>query len=393
MIKKRLITLAFLIALTGFFTAAMVSISLADAIQDKKEIAAALSQKQSEEAKLAKQKQALEKEVTDLQQRLVNMSKDLRNAENSLSEISKKLKNLNTQKSDLSKQLYQGHGHMGGLVTAAQRFGRTSTPTMLVAADPLDAARAARVMKSMIPTMHARSTALQTRLDTLNRLEKNIAAEKSAQAKKLSEINSQENNLSRTLEKRKALYQQTEAERQKQRADIARLTKEAKTLDELVQKINLPIAKPDRPKNARTAHNRSSAAPPPDMIFDPVAGAVRITFGATDDLGAPSKGITYNARSGARVSTPLAGKVRFAGPFKKYKHILIIEHADGYHSLIAGLGQVDTIVGAALSAGEPVGRVADAQTEEHPLYYELRHNGNPVNPQKILIAQRKQDKI
>lgn len=390
MIKQLLTATAFLVVLTGF-TAVMAWPSYADAPQDKEKISAALSEKKSEAAKLAKQKEALEKEVSALRQKLVNMSKDLRRAELSLTETSKKLKDLNAQKSDLARQLYQEHGHMGGLVTAAQRFGRTSTPTMLVEAEPLDAARAARVMKSMIPALHAKSAALQARLDTLNQLEKDIAAEKSAKEKKLSDINAQEAKLARALEKRKALYHQTEAEREKQRADIARLTKEAKTLDDLVQKINLPLAKPGRPKSERMANSKSNIAP--DMAFAPVAGALRIAFGATDDLGAPSKGITYNARSGARVSTPLAGKVRFAGPFKKYKHILIIEHADGYHSLIAGLGQVDTIVGASLAAGEPVGSVADAQTEEHPLYYELRHNGTPVNPQKILIAQRKQDKI
>lgn len=359
--------------------------------RDKEAVSAEISKKQSEAARLAKETKDIEAEVEALKQKLVTMSRDLQTTENGLAETSQKLKELNKEKSVLARKLYQEQGRMGGLVTAAQRFNRTSTPTMLVQSDPLDAARAARVMKSMIPAIHAKSAALQAKIETLSRLEQDIAHEKSAKAKKLSSINAQEAKLAAALEKRKALYHQTEAERKKQQADIARLTKEAKTLDELVQKINLPIAKPAaNAKAPRTAGNKHDKTP--HMMYAPVAGSIRTAFGATDDLGAPSKGITYNARSGARVSTPLAGKVRFAGPFKKYKHILIIEHAGGDHSLIAGLGQGDTIVGASLAAGEPVGSAADTQTDEHPVYYELRHNGAPVNPHKILIAQRKQDK-
>jgi len=381
------------------FAAALTLLAAAPAVaekapRNKETVSAELSKKQSEAAKLAKETKNIEAEVEALQQKLVRMSRDLRAAENGLAETSRKLKELNAEQAALAKQLYQEHGRMGGLVTAAQRFSRTSTPTMLVEADPLDAARAARVMKSMIPALHARSAALQAQLEALSKLEQNIAEEKSARAKKLSGINAQEAKLSEALQERKALYHQTEAERKKQQAEVTRLTREAKTLEELVEKVSLPIAKPSvaaaLAKPPRTAGNKNDAAP--DNMYAPVVGSIRTSFGGMDDLGASSKGITYNARSGARVSTPLAGKVRFAGPFRKYKHILIIEHAGGYHSLIAGLGQVDTIVGASLAAGEPVGRVADTQTEEHPVYYELRHNGAPVNPQKILIAQRKQDK-
>jgi len=352
--------------------------------RDKKTISAAISKTQSEQAALKKQSETLQTEVDQLKDKLVSMAKDIRHTEDSLSDTSEKLKSLKAQKKKLSEKLYNEHGRMGGLVTAAQRFNRTSTPTMLVENAPLDAARAALVMKSMIPALHAKSALLRDQLDQISKLEADIAEQQADKSRALSRIHAQEKELASALEKRKALYHQTEAERSKQKAEVARLTKEAKTLDDLVEKINIPVAKP-----ARTARVENSA---PSGLIAPVSGTVRTSFGGTDDLGAASKGITYNARSGARVSTPLAGKVRFAGPFRKYKHILIIEHPEGYHSLISGLGRVDTVVGASLAAGEPVGTVAETEAENHPVYYELRHNGAPVNPQKILIAQRKQDK-
>ena len=352
--------------------------------RDKKTISTEISKTQAAQVELEKQSETLQTEVDQLKDKLVSMAKDMRHTEDSLADTSEKLKSLKTQKRKLAAKLYDEHGRMGGLVTAAQRFNRTSTPTMLVENAPLDAARAALVMKSMIPALHAKSTLLRDQLDQIGKLEADIAEQQSDKSRALSRIHAQEKELASSLEKRKALYHQTEAERSKQKAEVARLTKEAKTLDDLVEKIKLPVAKPARTSNAdKTA---------PSGLIAPVSGTIRTSFGGTDDLGAASKGITYNARSGAGVSTPLAGKVRFAGPFRKYKHILIIEHPEGYHSLISGLGRVDTVVGASLAAGEPVGIVAETEAENHPVYYELRHNGAPVNPQKILIAQRKQDK-
>ncbi|WP_245986647.1 murein hydrolase activator EnvC family protein [Azospirillum thermophilum] len=77
---------------------------------------------------------------------------------------------------------------------------------------------------------------------------------------------------------------------------------------------------------------------------------------------------------------PQAGSIMFAGPFKGYGQILIVEHGNGYHSLIAGLGRIDTAVGKRVAAGEPVGLMpADGSPD---LYFELRRNGQPINPQR-----------
>jgi septal ring factor EnvC (AmiA/AmiB activator) len=58
---------------------------------------------------------------------------------------------------------------------------------------------------------------------------------------------------------------------------------------------------------------------------------------------------------------------------------LIIEHGDGYHSLLAGLERIDVTVGQVLVAGEPVGIVKSGE-EKPSLYLELRRNGQPIDP-------------
>jgi septal ring factor EnvC (AmiA/AmiB activator) len=76
--------------------------------------------------------------------------------------------------------------------------------------------------------------------------------------------------------------------------------------------------------------------------------------------------------------------VRYTGPFKNYGQLVIIEHQKGYHSLVAGLDRIDTVVGQSVSAGEPVGILGPAPDGGKPsVYYELRHKGQPVNPARF----------
>ncbi|WP_040846692.1 murein hydrolase activator EnvC family protein, partial [Nitrospirillum viridazoti] len=97
-----------------------------------------------------------------------------------------------------------------------------------------------------------------------------------------------------------------------------------------------------------------------------------------DAVGTTSRGVRISARAGSPVVAPYEGSVVFAGPFKGYGLILIVEHPNGYHSLIAGLGRIDTRVGQRVLTGEPMGAMASDGTPT--LYFELRRGGQPINP-------------
>jgi septal ring factor EnvC (AmiA/AmiB activator) len=114
-------------------------------------------------------------------------------------------------------------------------------------------------------------------------------------------------------------------------------------------------------------------------LLSPASGELMRRYGENDELGVTSKGLTFETRPAAQVIAPYDGRVLFAGPFRGYGQILIIEHGDGYHSLLAGLDRVESPVGQWLVAGEPVGVMPKGATKPH-LYLELRHNGQPINP-------------
>lgn len=119
----------------------------------------------------------------------------------------------------------------------------------------------------------------------------------------------------------------------------------------------------------------------------PAKGKVISRFGHTNDVGVATKGINIATRKNAQVIAPYDGQVAFAGPFRGYGLLLIIEHGEGYHTLLAGMARIDATVGQRLLGGEPVGVMG--QDEARPsLYVELRRNGQPVNPMPWLTAQK-----
>ncbi len=130
---------------------------------------------------------------------------------------------------------------------------------------------------------------------------------------------------------------------------------------------------PARPKNLR-----AFAAARGAMVM-PVAGRLKRRYGESDEFGAASKGILVLAPAGGRVVAPFDGRIEFAGPFRGYGQILIIEHGDGYHSLLAGLERIDGVVGQWLVSGEPVG-IMPTGDREAALYLELRRHSEPINP-------------
>lgn len=133
----------------------------------------------------------------------------------------------------------------------------------------------------------------------------------------------------------------------------------------------------ERPANVR-------AFPPGDaipLLIMPVRGRLVLSYGqraaGADSI---SKGISIATRTNAQVVAPYDGQIVYAGAFRGYGQILIIEHGGRYHTLLAGLDRIDAVAGQWILAGEPIGVMGSSQERSPELYLELRHAGQPVNP-------------
>ena len=141
-----------------------------------------------------------------------------------------------------------------------------------------------------------------------------------------------------------------------------------------------PAATPADVAAAPPAPSPSSTAPPPRYRL-PVDGRLVAAFGSRDDSGIRRNGLQLLPRSGAQVVAPGGGRIVFAGPYRGYGTIVIIEHANGWTSLVTGLSELAARVGQNVVAGSPLGM---AQLRDPAVTLELRREGEPVNPLEFI---------
>lgn len=124
----------------------------------------------------------------------------------------------------------------------------------------------------------------------------------------------------------------------------------------------------------------------PALAVMPVDGQIVSQFGEAQT--APlDRGIFIQAAPGSRIVAPRAGTVVFAGPFQRYGQLLIIDHGDGYHTLLSGFDWLGVSEQTAVEAGQLVGSLASDRQGNSRLYLELRRRGKPSNPLPWLAAR------
>jgi septal ring factor EnvC (AmiA/AmiB activator) len=107
----------------------------------------------------------------------------------------------------------------------------------------------------------------------------------------------------------------------------------------------------------------------------PVSGRVVTGVGEISDAGVHARGVTLETASNAPVVAPAAGRIAYAGPFRGYGQVLIIDHGRGWHSVITDLAAVEVASGRAVQRGRRIGR---ASIDDPQVTVELRRNGRPV---------------
>lgn len=138
--------------------------------------------------------------------------------------------------------------------------------------------------------------------------------------------------------------------------------------------VTLPLEKPVTVRPFPQSPAKSS-------LMMPARGdLVRIFGDPVAQEGDHSKGISIKTRNKAQVVAPYDGRVAYAGEFRGYGQILIIEHGGRYHTLLAGLDRILAVEGQWVLAGEPIGVMSGADNVDPILYLELRQSGQPINP-------------
>ncbi len=159
------------------------------------------------------------------------------------------------------------------------------------------------------------------------------------------------------------------------------LATEARNLRELTQRASAASRSRDR-----TAP-RGNGSSVPVSWRAPVRGSIIRAFGARDGEGLASQGVLLRTPSGVQVIAPASAEITFAGVFRSYGRVLILDIDEGYALVLTGLENTLVSVGDRVRAGQPVGEMTESDTAAPELYVEVRHNGRPVDPGRWLSAQ------
>jgi septal ring factor EnvC (AmiA/AmiB activator) len=338
-------------------------------------------------AALAEKTAKMEKELEARRKSLTATAAQVRAGEAALSKLETEQNGLADSVEQQTAILTADKARLAELTAGLVRLARIPPGGLLTAFDaPVDAARAEMLLQAALDATNDAARRTEQEIARLNETDQKLAAKRLETERQSGLLKSRQADLSALIDKREAVYQQTESDRQAEEERARQIAEQAKDLRDLVARIEAQ-QKAEAEAARRKAKQGKKAAPAvlaghyTAAAGLPVNGQVKIAFGQNDGLGTTSHGITVIARPGATVTAPASGVVRFAGPFRSYREILILEHPGGYLSLIAGMSRVNAAVGAQVTAGEPIGAMDDRAGASPELYYELRRNGEFIDPE------------
>jgi septal ring factor EnvC (AmiA/AmiB activator) len=296
-------------------------------------------------------------------------------------------------------------GRIVNLLAALESMSRRPPALALVQPGSVrDTARVALLLDGILPVLRQRTADLRQTINILRALREQTVIARTQLA-----------SAQRRLDESRKLLAQMEDQRRRDARELATasmlesdralaLSVESKDLHQLIGKLDDQTQLSNRLASLpgpvlRPAHIPAAALPPPvdRLVIQtaatppargggyvlPALGEVVTGFGELSHAGIRARGVTLDTRAKAQVVAPAEGRIAFAGPFREYGNIVIIEQKDRRTTLLAGLDRLDARVGERVVAGGPVGRMGNTN---HSLTIEVRENGEPVNPLPLMTG-------
>ena len=366
--------LSFLVVLSLVFSPAFAAKKKPE--EELKKVEKALKKRKDLQNNLKQKTKNLEKEIDNIQKRMASLAGTIQRQEELLNRLDDVLVPLQQKLEEEQSHLGEKRKEMVVLVAALQRLALQPPETILISPQPLDeATKVGVLLKTAVQQVEEATSQITNRIDKIAYLQEEVKKKKLHQEELFSNIQGEQSKLEKLSKKKASLRKNTLSEVKSLARQISKLANEASSLKELMAKLKR------KKRRAQTkAQKRASAKNfkrNRGKLKLPVKGRVIAKFKSKDKYGHHIKGIKVKARSGSQVTAPYAGDVIYAGNFRRYGKMLIIDHGGGYITLLAGLGRVDRQIGESLVSGEPIGIM---EKKDPVLYLELRRNGDPINP-------------
>jgi septal ring factor EnvC (AmiA/AmiB activator) len=355
----------------------------------------ALTEERQEE--LRSEIAALDKDNATLNQTLIGTGKRVQALETEIEKTERRMEALSNNEAEIRASLAERRDVLAEVLGALQRMGRRPPPALLVRPeDALASVRSAILLGAVVPTLRGAAEELTADLKQLIALRTEIGRERDRLRADATALAEDRTRIRLLLEEKRARRAASEVALAGEERKATALAEQATSLRELIGLMEKEIAAAARAsaeadKAAAAIEKAPGTAPPtslgnagrmaPAVAFAeargllprPVNGTLVKRFGDRDDLGATAD-----------------GWVVYAGPFRSYGQLLIINAGGGYHVLLAGMERIDVQLGQFVLAGEPVAAMAtprlasagalDIGAIQPVLYIEFRKDGNSIDP-------------
>jgi septal ring factor EnvC (AmiA/AmiB activator) len=366
----------------------------------------ALEQSELRQKDLGARQSGLLKEEEELSAGLVAVAQKLRDGEQELAAAAGRIKSLEAEKARLSLDLAARQDILSEVLAGLQRLEQNPPPALVVNPhDVLGALRSAMLFGTLAPELRQAAGELQEKLTDLAGTETRLRDEMTVQDKTLASLASAHKEMTRLAEEKRALAIALNLDLEAEKKKGLALAGKAKTLRELIDRIAEKAAREaeerakleaerlaaEQRRKALAAIPRTDFADLKGQLTYPAGGKIAKGFGEDTGLGQPLDGMVIATAPAATVTSPATGLIEFAGSFRSYGEMVIVNPGRGYLILLAGLGRLNVAPGQPVKAGEPVATMGekpvamalakDLTLATTPmLYVEFRKNGEPVDP-------------
>ena len=372
---------------------------------------------EAEAKRVSKEQQAMEQKANKLKEELKNVNKKMiaaaKKIQNGEDEILKKQEELAVLQKHLNESEEKFNSENDMLIetlAALQNLAlRPSEAVLVQPLSPVEVMRSSILLRGSVHSLESRASSIRQSIEDISNQKAQIALRLQDLEKDNKKLAMQQEDMKKLSQQKSTMYSQisSQSEEAKKKADM--LASQAHNLRDLLEKLEKQkeIARRQMAEKARLAREQAAAQlhdeshgleaineyenslqtlEQPAVGFSkakgrlsrPARGPLVTAFHSELSKGVYSNGIDIKTAAKAQVIAPYDGTVIYAGPFKNFANLVIIDHGEGYTSLLSGLGETDTEVGQTLLAGEPVGTMpADAGSK---LHIEIRKNNHPVNP-------------
>ena len=380
-------------------TPAIIAPASANDIENRLEaVQQDLDKSREKRANLDKAARKAAAELRAVKRQGVNLARKMHRHSADADRIEAQLNSLEERERTKTEKMQQRKAQLSVTLAALQRLARMPTATLVAVPQSTDKTiRTAILLRAAVPELQRDAMSLGDDLRALTSLRDQISADKVALTDSLARLKAERKSLAAlTSDKFKLLKNMKSAERAAAQK-AARLSARAGNLRELLEKLSIRQNRPAlrAPGSAPVAlipvPARKPAVTPPVTISRgvlPAPGRIATTFGAKMPNGTLSKGVFVVTRPSAAVIAPIPGRVVFAGQFRGYGNLVILELRDKGHALISGMSRIDAQVGDDVLVGEPLGEMTPSTGTAPKLYFELRKRGRPINPMPSDTARR-----